>query len=111
MTPTEFKEWAHAIREALQEFLPNRDSWIWTNLLTGCAALMALAAVEPKVFPPGWADQIMHWGGVAGMVAAKMGWSWAGSPEPRTVYLPPPQPMPPNVAVVPAASVTKDGGQ
>jgi hypothetical protein len=48
-------------------------------------------------------DKIIHWGGIVGMVAGKMGWSLAGSPEPRTVFLPPPMPMPPNVAIVPKA--------
>jgi hypothetical protein len=68
MKPDELREWAHAIRDVLQDFLPNRDSWVWAV-------------------------------GVAGE-------SLAGSPEPRTVFLPPPLPMPPNVAIVP-----KDGGQ
>ena len=83
MKPDELREWAHAIRVSLQEFLPNRDSKLWSYSLTACATLMVLAATDPTLFPDGWADKIQHWGGVVGMVAAKMGWSWAGSPEPK----------------------------
>jgi hypothetical protein len=106
MKPDELREWAHAIRDVLQDFLPNRDSWVWAWAWRASLAILAMAYTEPDMLPAGWADQIIHWGGIVGMVAGKMGWSLAGSPEPRTVFLPPPMPMPPNVAIVP-----KDGGQ
>lgn len=114
MKPEEFTEtvraWGRAFRDLWMDVMPSRDSKVWSVLLTGSAALMTIAATKPELLPAGWADTIQHWGGVIGMFAAKMGWSWAGSPEPRTVFVPPPQPMPtpmpPTVAVVP-----KDGGQ
>lgn len=105
MTPGEFKEWVRT----LQDLLPARDSRWWSYPFRIGAALLAIAYVQPAALPHGWAESIIHWAGLGTIVAAKMGWSGASSPEPRTVFLPPPQPMPPNVAMVPADAVLKDG--
>lgn len=81
MTPAEFKEWMHAFRDLAQEFLPNRDSKLWSSVLTASIAIGVLAHERPDVFPMGWPELIEHWAGIFALVGSKMGWSWAGSPK------------------------------
>lgn len=84
MTPEQFtatvRGWGRAFRDLAQDVLPKRDAWIWTWGFRVGAALLAVAYM-PGVLPEGWSEQIIHWNGVVTIVAAKMGWSWAGSPD------------------------------
>ncbi len=85
MTPVEFKDhvvgWVRAFREIATEVLPDRDSKLWSTLASAGSALAALAFTNPSAFPPGWADRIVFWSGVATVFAAKMGWAWGSSPK------------------------------
>lgn len=81
MTPNELREWYYVARDILQDALPGRDARLWSILWTVSVGVVAVATSDPDVFPPGWADRILHASGIVGLIAGKMGWSWAGSPR------------------------------
>jgi hypothetical protein len=76
MTPLEAKAW-------LKEFLPNRDSILWSLCFW-----LGLVGLIGSQFPDRVKDLGFEWalpwmkdaGGVSALIGAKMGWSWAGTP-------------------------------
>jgi len=80
MKPEELRQWAGLLREMLKEFLPNRDALLWAFCFYGGVAGI-IAAQFPEYVPDAWIPHMVKWGVASGLVGAKMGWSWAGTPK------------------------------
>lgn len=110
MTPIEAKAW-------LKEFLPNRDSMLWSLCFwLGLIGLIGSQFPE-RVTDLGlgaWLPWMKDAGGISALIGAKMGWSWAGTPArpagPGTLPGTPPPIIDPQ-AVVNARVVAAAAGQ
>lgn len=72
MTPQEARAW-------LKEFLPSRDALLWAFCFYGGVAGI-IASQFPEYVPDAWIPHLIKWGVASGLIGAKMGWSWAGTP-------------------------------